>query len=550
MAAVIWVFTALLNGSEPWVSLDTPDSEFHASMAIYGSEVTDRATVPVYYWTRIGHIAPAHVLTKLLGPVPGLEVYRLLLIAVIVGCLFATLRHFTGRLNATILTLLAGANTVLLGYLGNPYPTATSMAAMFALIALAVLGNHWGAHCAAGGVLAWLVMTSPYGTLLGLVVYLSSLIARRAEWPMRIRPVLTWAAAVAIGGAVVFGALWLVGRALFPSLDWLSTYLYWNSVLDQSAYIYDLWQWTRDPSLVVPAVAVGIGIISLVVRPRDTGTRVGAALAIATPAFAVGYWWLWPTNYLEIPHYQAMLFPAALTAIAVIASARLPDSQATWPRGAIGAVLVGLSVLAGHATPSFSTFQARVIAAVCVVVFVLPWGRRWIAVMVATGITFAGAQLLQNSRGTFGVSTAQLYANAYQSNETESMVTAAVAAQTWVLSQTRPGDRVLTWVDADWASQEYDLLPLAAFQLWGANEAARGPVASPADVRALEAGKPQAIVMYGKSLESVLTFWNALPKEWRSTPPECTNVPWPQTGTADVCVTRIDWERATLVSDR
>ncbi|MFM8896971.1 MAG: hypothetical protein ACKOE2_16785, partial [Actinomycetales bacterium] len=50
----LWALVAFGIGAEPWVSLDTPDSEFHASMAIYASAVTDRADVPVYYWTRLG----------------------------------------------------------------------------------------------------------------------------------------------------------------------------------------------------------------------------------------------------------------------------------------------------------------------------------------------------------------------------------------------------------------------------------------------------------------------------------------------------------------
>ena len=42
---------------------------------------------------------------------------------------------------------------------------------------------------------------------------------------------------------MVFGTLWLAGRLLFPSLDWLSTYLYWNFALKQADYIFDYWRW-------------------------------------------------------------------------------------------------------------------------------------------------------------------------------------------------------------------------------------------------------------------------------------------------------------------
>jgi hypothetical protein len=540
IVAGIWVFSGVLNGSEPWVSFDTPDSEFHASMSIYTDQVTDRADQPVYYWTRIGHIAPAHVLTELLGPLPGLEIYRLALLAVIVVSLYATLRHVTGRLNATVLTLLVTSSTVLLGYLGNPYPTAASMAGISALIAVGVLGRDWRAHVLAGAIIGWLVMTSPYGTLLGLIAYLSALAGRELSRP-RVRPVLVWACSFTAGALVVFSALWLIGRLLFPGLDWLSTYLYWNSALSQADYIVDRLRWTWDPSLLVPAVAGVIAVAMLLSRPRGVATRTAAALGVATPVFALIYWWLLPNNYLEIPHYQAMLFPAALTAIALAAAARLPDVPVTWTRALVSAAVVGLSILAGHSALDLSVAQARLLAVVLVAVFLVPTGSRWAIAIIAVGLTFAGAQVLQNARDTFGVSTSGMYVNAYVANEAEAMMASAVAAQDWVVDRTSPGDRVLTWVDANWAAGEQDLLPLAAFQLWGANEAARGPTASPEAIASMEARKPLSIVMYGRSVDTVLQFWNSLPKDWRASTPECTQVPWPATGSAAVCITRPVW---------
>lgn len=542
LVVAIWAFTGLLNGSEPWVSFDTPDSEFHASMAVFGSDVTDRAALPVYFWTRIGYIAPAHFLTQILGPMPGLEVYRLLLLAVMVACLFVTLRSFTGRFNATILTLLVGANTVLLGYLGNPYPTATVMSAIFAVIALAIRGNRWIWHFVAGGVLGWLVMTSPFGAMLGAVAYLSALLSRN-KWTFQPRGLLAWAGSVAAGATFTFGALWLVGRWLFPGLDWLGTYLYWNSALNQADYIYELWRWVYDPSMLVPAMAAVIGLISIAVNPGNTGIRIGGVLALTTPAFAFAYWWFLPNNYLEIPHYQAMLFPVALSAMALIAASRLPDVPLTWTRGAAAAGLVGLSILAGHATPNLSVWQARLVAILAVVVFIVPWGKRWVGLATAVSITFASAQLLQNARDNFGVSTTRLYANAYLANEAEAMMSSATAAQLWLLAKTQPGDRILTWFDGDaqWVPGQQALLPLAAFQIWGANEAARGPTPTPDDIKNLESRKPLSIAMYGKNMGAVLTFWNALPKQWRSTPPECKSVPWPQTQSALVCVTYLNW---------
>jgi hypothetical protein len=540
LIAGIWAFTGLLNGSNPWVSLDTPDSEFHASLAIFGHEVTDRSAIPAYYWTRIGYIAPAHLLTQVLGPLHGLEVYRLLLLAVIVASIFMALRHFAGHFTATILTIFVCANTVVLGYLGNPYPTATAMAAIFALIALGLAQGKWQAHLVAGGALGWLVMTSPFGTLLGIVAYLSVVLAR-ARWTFQLLSLLKWAAAVTAGAATTFVALWLAGRWLFPSLNWIDTYLYWTFALNQADYIYEVWRWTYDSAMLVPALAGVIGVISIALKPRIPGIRIGGVLALTTPVFAVAFWLRFPNNYLEIPHYQAMLFPSSLMGIALIAASRIPQVQIRWWRGAIAAGLIGLNLLAGHLTPSISVQQTRLLAISTVVVFLIPVGKRWVATAVTVALTFASAQLLQNSRDNFGVSTNRLFANAYLPNEAKDMVSSAITAESWLLTKTQPGDRILTWVDADWASHEQDLLPLAAFQLWGANEAAHGPAPTLDELKTLGARKPLAIAMYGKTLGAILDFWNELPKEQRPSPPECIEVPWPQTRAAQVCVTHLHW---------
>jgi len=536
---LIWFFMAFLSGAQAWTSLDTPDSEFHASMAIYGSEVTDRAAIPVYYWTRLGFIAPARALTTLFGPITGLEVLRLVLLLIVVASIYLTLKAFTSRFNASILTLLIASNTVLLGYLGNPYPTAIISAGIFILIALLITGNSRWREWAAGAIIAWLAMTNPYGAILGLVVYFSLLIAiprHEKNW----KSVLRRATLGLLGFIVLFGLLWVIGRILFPTLDWLSTYTYWNSALKQSDYIYDLYRWTWDPSLLVIPIAALIAWATLVKFRHSIQVRFSVVMATTIPVFALIYWKLFPNNYLEIPHYQALLWPTALMAMGLAASAWLPHVPVTWPRGLVAIGSVALVILAGHSLFTFDLWQSRLLAVVAVIVFFL--GRRqWSLILVGIVISFAIAQLLQNSRDSFGVSSENLYSNSYRENEVELMVTSAVQAQDFVLTQTQPGDRTLTWVDADWASGEQSLLPLAAFQLWGANEAERGPLVTVDTQARWQGGKPLSLVMYGKSLNSVLNFWNSIPKANLPTVPQCIAVPWTTPESAKVCVTRLTW---------
>ena len=98
---VITVLVALI--SQRWAGLDTPDSSFYASLALFGDEITDRAPIDSYYWTRLGYIAPVGLLTNLLGTWAGFEAYRVLLLLVLVTSSYVILRRFTGIASAGFL---------------------------------------------------------------------------------------------------------------------------------------------------------------------------------------------------------------------------------------------------------------------------------------------------------------------------------------------------------------------------------------------------------------------------------------------------------------
>lgn len=542
----MWLITAFAIGAQPWVSLDTPDSEFHASMAIFGPEVTDRVPSAVYYWTRLGYILPAHALVEWFGPMTGLEIYRLALLAVIIAAVFSVIRRFISNslprnLLAAFLTMLIAANTVVLAYLGNPYPAAPVMAATFLLIALALRERGRVQWFIAGLVFGGLIMTNPYGTFIAAVAFLAVL-GTRVHRGMRWQAPLLNTALLLLGTVIGFGALWWGGRALFPSLDWLDTYLSWNAAINQADYIYDYWRWTHDISLLVPAMAV-LASLTAWLRWRTRVTRIALALSGSTVAFVLAYWWLVPTNYLEVPHYQALLWPASLTALALVGAQTFTVSDhqqhRKWWNAALAILGVIIVVAAGHSTLQLPyAIGALLTIAAVVIVHLLP--HRLLTAMIAITVVFAVVQVLQNSRDTFGVSTQRLYANAYVPNETETMVRSAIEAETWLLERTAPGDNVLSWVEPNATTGEHNLLSLAAFHLWGANQA--GGAAQPAerDVELWEQFGARALVLYGRSPESVWTYYAGIPDTLRRSKPECMQVAWPSTGAAHVCVVRLD----------
>ena len=86
LVALVSAFSALV--SRRWSGFNSPDSEFYASLALFGSDITDRAIEPAYTWTRLGYIVPVRGLVTWLGPWTGFEVWRVLLIILIVASTF------------------------------------------------------------------------------------------------------------------------------------------------------------------------------------------------------------------------------------------------------------------------------------------------------------------------------------------------------------------------------------------------------------------------------------------------------------------------------
>ncbi len=88
------IAVAITTIAQRWSGLDTPDSSFYATLALFGDDVTDRAPFTSYYWTRLGYIAPVGLLTSLLGAFPGFLAYKFLLTtAITVSAYVITRRH-------------------------------------------------------------------------------------------------------------------------------------------------------------------------------------------------------------------------------------------------------------------------------------------------------------------------------------------------------------------------------------------------------------------------------------------------------------------------
>ena len=550
---VVAISAALTLGAQRWAGLDTPDSSFYASLSLFGDEITDRAPFPSYFWTRIGVIAPMRVLTSALGPWAGFAVYRAALILVLIAATWIVVRRSSGRMTAVVVSATIGTSSVVLSYLGNTYLTGTVLAGTAALIACA-LSSRWWSALPAGALLAWLVMANPPGALLAGTLWLAVRIWLRRVDGMRAGAFAGHLALTAVTFVASFGGFLLVGRAIFPKMDWFGSYLAAQQIT-LSNFASTSPVWLGDVSLLVPAAVLIVAIktwwMSRGARAHEAAS-LGLVISVTSIAFMLVFNPLMGGIALEAPMYQAMLWPPALIALGCCATCWLPKGRWSAPQVAVAAFGITAVVACGFIAPGLSLPIGAVLALVLLaaLVFALRWQpRRTIPALAAWLALLAGMQLLQNSRGDIGLYFLSPYAWAYRGNPVSAKVHEAVNAQMWLLDRTSRSDRILVWVDGPWTRGDRELYVAAGMQLWGENRVTLEPTLSDDyGLERLRTVRPTVIAMYGKSMDAVETFWTSLPAVNQPTRPECYDFPWPADPSSDfpttaghACLTRLSW---------
>jgi hypothetical protein len=545
--SVLVITVVLLVLTQWWSGLDTPDSEFYASLAIFTDQVTDRAPQDSYYWTRLGYITPVHILTSIFGIWTGFAAYKALLLLIITSSIFAITRQRTNFWAATWLTAATASSSVVLAYLGNPYLTATVLAGTAATIAL-VLRTSILATIGAGLALGWTAMAYPSGALLAGVLWLGLFIytvRTKARSPQQATRAFITTAVVTLLTLIAFE---ISGRLLFPGLDWLGTYIEWSS-FDHSRYASGESVWLRDISLLVPA---SILIISTVNRIRGLQSPA-ADTAVIISASSIGFFGVYAVfhgaQFLEAPMLQAMLWPPALIALALVAASRSNPAQSI-NRSIAASAIFGLIaiIVAGRFDPNLP-FIAGVAIASIITLTVIAAPRSTLATVISISIFLTGAQLLQNSREAIGQFPLDPYTWAYQPNPNGLKLRTAVDSQQWLIDNTNDDDQLLLWVEGPWTDGDRELYTVASMQLWGENLLTLSPtVSDQATLDRLNTIRQSVVAMYGKSMDAVLQFWTSIPQELRPTAPVCYDYTWPIDPTSDfptttghTCLTRLSW---------
>jgi hypothetical protein len=422
--------------------------------------------------------------------------------------------------------------------------TGSVLAGSAAMIAIALTDRRWGA-IVAGVVAGWLVMVNPPGALLAITIWATIRIHRRTRLQHYINAAAT--------GAATFGAFLIVGRLLFPKLNWFESFLA-TQEMNLSDFASKAPVWLGDISLLVPASVFVLAIATWSWNRTNPAAQTALMVSCSSIAFMLVFSPLMGGIALEAPMYQAMLWPPALIALGLCMAAAA--AERAWQPATIGAAIISVVVVvfAGHWAGALTLAMGVLLALALVAVTAIGFrSRSLVAIVIALAVFAGGAQLLQNSRGPLGLYYLSPYAWAFTENPISDKIHTAVNTQEWLLANTSGDDRILDWVGGEWVGGDRELYVVAGMQLWGENRVTLEPRLTPDDINHLNALKPTTIAMYAPSMERITDFWSSIPQANRATAPNCYDFAWSASPNTPVstnpapvkqghaCLTQLTW---------
>lgn len=555
IAAVSIITTVIAIITQPWAGLDTPDSSFYTSLALFGDQITDRAPFDSYYWTRLGYIAPLHALTTVTGAELGYALYRITLIAITVASIYTILNRFTldrsTKVSLIYLTSAVSLSSVILSYLANPYLSGFILAATALVIAMAGAtprttspAKTTAAMVLAGITVGWAAQVNPAGSILVATMAVATAIF--------FRQLLRNYIYAAIATAITFFAFIALGTQIFPGLNWWETF---NATrgMTLSDFASSTPVWLTDISLLVPLAVLLLAITIWWSDKPNNANRFALVISSVSVTFLLVFSPLMGGIAMEAPMYQSMLWPPAM-----IATGLLFTNLNTMPP-AKQYPLYGVSLLviiaAGFMQPTLA-FTAGAVIALGSLAFAVTARTRFprnAAITITALTVFLGsAQLLQNSRTDLGLYFLSPYSWAFASNPIEEKITTAIDVQEWLLANTDNTDSILTWVDGRWTEGDRELYVVAAMQLWGENRLTLEPEVDDYARAILERTNPSVIALYGRSQEAIDTMIASLnANNTPTTTPRCRDFTWPEASNTNfpadsgiACLTRLTSQQA------
>jgi hypothetical protein len=258
--------------------------------------------------------------------------------------------------------------------------------------------------------------------------------------------------------------------------------------------------------------------------------------------------------WLESPTYVAMLFPGALSALALVFIAATPGTHedqhpACWVPASAALIVAPLLVWSGRYEGVLGQYRGWAIAGVmvavlAVLVIVIRSQPRFTALtgallVLALAVTYAGAQLLQNGRGILGIYGQYPFAAAYLDFNGREQMAAKIEVQQWLLDRTDATDAIAIWTDPAGLGAS-----TAAMQMWGGdNLVTLDATLDRNTTTRLEQIRPTAIAMYAPTQPEIDAFYASLPPWSLPSPLECITVPFPVVASQQMhaCLTHLRW---------
>jgi hypothetical protein len=305
---VVAITLFIAFAARTWTGLDTPDSSFYTTLALFGDQITDRAPFDSYYWTRLGYIAPLHGLYTITGVDLGFFLYRLALIAILVTSIYVILAKTSQANTATriFITTAAASSTVILGYLGNPYLTGFILVATAAAIATTTTHTSTTQRTllvaiTGGVIMGWSAQVNPAGAVLVGMLWLAT--------SLFIHYVIAGMVSL-----ITFFVFILLGKLIFPSLNWWDTF---NSTreMNLSDFASANLVWLGDISLLVPLAVLLVALTAWLRDRTNNSLRLALVISSVSVTFMLVFSPIMGGIALEAPMYQSMLWPPAMIAI-------------------------------------------------------------------------------------------------------------------------------------------------------------------------------------------------------------------------------------------
>jgi hypothetical protein len=495
---------AKLSFSQVFTSSSSPDSEFYFTLASFGNDVVTRSPNPAYYWTRLGQIAPSFYLSKLFGPILGFEVYRWILILVIVNCVyFLFLKLSNDKYFALFSALFFTLNTTIMYFIGNTYVTGSVIAALTVNICSNILANlvnsrfKYFLFSLSGISLGWVLMLYPYALYLGLTstfflgVYYNFIYKkRRTEFFKSMTLIL-------ITFTFSFGFFLILGKLLFPELSWLDTYIYYYQAINPADFGVENYKFlVFDTSYYLVYLTLILCVILF--RFKKIYFPLLLTLTFVIPAIIWVYYSEGSNFYFRI--FSSFLWPSLLISLIYILMHVYSIN--------FNSVFYGLSLISssyitlvffGHLQLDLD-IRARYIILFMFISFLVLYifysltktfgPRKRIILILCVGVFI---QLFQNSApfGPFPKISTSSYAYSYKKSDIKKRYEVGLDIQKWVIRNTSEFDRLMIWTEPN-----QDLISYAAFQLWGPNSIDNSNLISDYGINSLKQVQPNKVIVY------------------------------------------------------